>query len=497
MKTKPLIFINMFLFFSVVVVFFKIFSFASIENLIMSKIIGHPYCKDCNVILISLDTLSANHLPCYGYERNTAPNLCKFGKDNIMFKNMYSNASWTLPSHVSIFTGLYPSLHNVNNPNKDYLKSTIPFLPEILQENNYKTYFFMKSGIPLPMDLVYNRGIDMHREVTHPKDWNEGLNLLLQNVNTRQKTFLFLHTNWVHGPYFLENQNRKLFTENDKTFANLPTTNEQLNSCSDFFITYLEKALKKDLDNHFWDDQNHIIYEMIYQKIIESKQISQEAVRSICYQYFSELTSYKDHSFQERIDTNNTDQIAHLINSYDSKIKELDEYIQNVIDFVMESKLKNNTIILITADHGEEFMEHGSVGHGSNLYDTTTKVPLMMYIPGQKNIEINRLVQSVDIVPTLLKIMGINKNYTFSGKNVFFGSPELIPENRYITSQELSFGHQLYIVRNNRWKLHYKKNKNRLIPLELYDMSKDPQEKNNLIFTNNGVVEEMLKNVPK
>ena len=74
-----------------------------------------PICDHCNVILISLDTLGANHLPCYGYERNTSPNLCNFAKENVFFTNAFSNASWTLPSHFSIFTSLYPNHHNMIN----------------------------------------------------------------------------------------------------------------------------------------------------------------------------------------------------------------------------------------------------------------------------------------------------------------------------------------------------------------------------------------------
>jgi len=113
-KTRLLI-IKRIIFVLVIIVSFKIFNGASFKNLFASKIINQPYCKGCNVILISLDTLSANHLPCYGYERNTAPNLCKFGRENIMFKNAFSNAPWTLPSNVSIFTGLLQV--NIKLPN--------------------------------------------------------------------------------------------------------------------------------------------------------------------------------------------------------------------------------------------------------------------------------------------------------------------------------------------------------------------------------------------
>ena len=78
-----------------------------------------PLCKNCNIILVSLDTLSANHLPCYGYARNTAPNLCTFAENNILFKNAFAKFTRTLPSNVSIFTGQFPSTHGVNTALKD------------------------------------------------------------------------------------------------------------------------------------------------------------------------------------------------------------------------------------------------------------------------------------------------------------------------------------------------------------------------------------------
>ena len=122
----------------------------------------NPLCKDCNIVWISLDTLSAKHLPCYGYPRNTAPNLCKFAQENIRFANAYSNSFWTLPSSVSEFTGLYPETHKVITYN-DVLNGNTPFLPQILQKNGYTTLF----GVPLenpaiPVKNALNRGIDKY-----------------------------------------------------------------------------------------------------------------------------------------------------------------------------------------------------------------------------------------------------------------------------------------------------------------------------------------------
>ena len=72
-------------------------------------------CPDCNVILISIDTLRSDHLGVYGYERNTSPNIDEFAKNAIVFENAYAQAPWTLPSHMSMLTGLYTSRHGVIN----------------------------------------------------------------------------------------------------------------------------------------------------------------------------------------------------------------------------------------------------------------------------------------------------------------------------------------------------------------------------------------------
>src|SRR5260221_12498258 len=75
--------------------------------------LSKPVCKDCNVVLVTMDLCAAHNMPCYGYDRQTTPNLCQFGKDNIFFQNAYANSPVTLQSHASIFTGLYPSNHGI------------------------------------------------------------------------------------------------------------------------------------------------------------------------------------------------------------------------------------------------------------------------------------------------------------------------------------------------------------------------------------------------
>lgn len=464
-----------------------------------SFLVGQPTCKDCNVILISLDTLSANHLPCYGYERNTAPNLCKFGKDNIFFSNAYSNANYTLPSHVSIFTGLYPSQHKVNVPNADRLSSTIPFLPEIVQKNGYKTYFYipLEDSSHLPVDKVFYRGINKITSAFHPHDWNEGLDILKKNNDNNQKTFLFLHTYWVHSPYILENEKRKLFTKSDEGVDDLPTTYKELSTCSPPFLYFLKKALKEDVENKYWDGQKRQVYADIYKQLVKNAPFRDQLFPCSDAYYSRYLPYYFRAFYTNIIDQNNPNQVTHLKDAYDSKIKELDEYLGEVFHRISSTQLRNNTIIIVTADHGEEFMEHGELDHGKNLYDSSLKIPLLIYIPKQGNKEIAGLAQSIDIMPTILNLIGIPNTFELSGRDLFSNSTtsqgkiayaEYLPMN----SKDLS----MKTIRNDSWKLIMEGPGTDTVPYALYDMAHDPKEEHNVLFKNGETVNTLLKLVP-
>ncbi len=495
-KREILIVFVVFLFFQVILLSFKILDYPLLGNLLINRIVGHSTCKDCNVILISLDTLSANHLPCYGYKRNTAPNLCKFGEDNIMFTNSFSNASSTLPSHVSIFTGTYPNQHKVEPSERRSLPSSFPFLPEILQKNGYKTYLYMPTNDPnLPIDLVYNRGIDEITYAFHLKiDWTDGLTKLRENNAKGQKTFLFLHTYWVHAPYLLENQQRKIFTENDKKFY-FSETQEQVNACTSSFIDYLGKSLNQDLETSTFSgsEKQKEQYEDLYKELLQSLERGTEIQFCNAKEHTELLNPYHAGYYQSLLETNTPENINHLRNLYDSKIVELDEYLKNAFAFIQNSELKKNTIIIVTADHGEEFMEHGHFEHVNNLYDTLLKVPLMMYIPGQKDKKIEQLAQSIDIVPTLLNILKLKSHYTFPGSDLLMKNVANIV--KYIAAQD--WGSKSGTIRDNEWKLFYQIKDGAPVGVHLFNYKKDPQEKNDVIFINPTIVERLLKNIPK
>lgn len=488
-KRKILILIIAFLSAEVILLSFKCFNYPSLTNSVVNTIMRPPICKDCNVILISLDTLSANHLPCYGYERNTAPNLCKFGEDNIMFTNAFSNASWTLPSHVSIFTGLYPNQHKVNIQNVDSLSRSIPFLPEILQQNGYKTYFNMPLNSEFfPIDKVYNRGIDQLIDSDTPQGWVSSLKTLTENNKKGQKTFLFLHTYWVHEPYIPENKKRIIFAKNlnESPYLKIIEDAKGPDRCNLNFLYFLKKEITA-----YGKEYPIVIDTPLYIKLMQVS--NKENMSEFCslYGYSQDIVGYYAPYANSLINTNDAKMMSHMKDLYDSKIFELDEYLQNTLMYVLNSDLKKNTVIVITADHGEEFMEHGLWGHGRQLYDTMTKVPLMIYIPGQKNIKISQAAQSVDIVPTLLNVLKINNSYRFFGSDLFV--KDIFNTPKYVFAEEGGSG----VIRDNKWKLFYQIENNNPVGIRLFDFKKDPQEKNDVIFTNNTTLERLLKNIPK
>jgi len=153
-----------------------------------------------NIIIVSLDTLRADHLSCYGYQRNTSPNIDLLAKNAIKFSNVFSQSSWTLPSHMSFFTSRYPSFHKVKTT-EHTLNPKIKTLAEILKENGYTTVAFTEGG-NLFRIYGFGRGFDIYEEKSKDIEFtfNQALRWL-RKERGNNKFFLFIHTYEIHTPY--------------------------------------------------------------------------------------------------------------------------------------------------------------------------------------------------------------------------------------------------------------------------------------------------------
>lgn len=482
MRNK-LLYINLFLLL-IAVIFLGLFIFRDDIRTLIKK----PLCKNCNVILISLDTLGANHLPCYGYERNTAPNLCNFAKNNVFFTNAFSNASWTLPSHFSIFTSQYPNHHKMINDDDTPLDPNINMMAEFFKKANYKTiYVAPLTSRSLPISRGIGRGFEMTLDTESTQsliNWDKGISQLIKNNKNKQKTFLFLHTYWVHYPYVVKDmseKNKRMYTKDfyEDIPLNLTSYTKFSQEFLDFIINLYETRLKED--NPADKKNNQYVLDSL--KRAKNLKHAEKIYKSLITDVTNKRGNWWGnwHEFYLGKIARSDEKISYSRALYDEMIFYLDKKLAMIFDLVSNSELANNTIIIITSDHGEGFMEHGSMAHpADSLYNETTNVVLTMYIPKIKQKRINDLVQSIDILPTVLNLTGVNYSANnFDGIDLtgsILGQREA-KKNQYLISE----GPNIDTIRDNKWKLYVRTNhSDDKLKYELFHLKNDPSEINNL-----------------
>jgi arylsulfatase A-like enzyme len=304
------------------------------------------------IILISLDTLRADHLGIYGYHRNTSPYIDAFAKESIVFENALVQSPWTLPSHMSIMTSLYPSSHGVVVRNNRLADEHVT-LAELLGEKGYKTAAFA-DGAFMKGDYGFKQGFDMYdgdnwigiaRILPKAEKWLE--------ENKANPFFLFIHCYDIHDPYAPPPPYDTIFHDFNYTGNFIPST--------------------RNMQAAAW----------------KGKEV-------------------------------NDDDLRHIKALYDGGIGYTDAKIGEFLSYLQEAGLKENTLIIITSDHGEEFREHGSFLHWKLYFRPNLHVPLMMHIPNypKKEIRIKELVQSIDILPTILDIAQLPPHPEAQGRSL-------------------------------------------------------------------------------
>lgn len=390
-----------------------------------------------NVIVVAFDGLQANHLNSYGYDLDTTPNLDNFLEKSYLFKNTISPSSWTVPTFMSVFTSLYPSEHRVTNKFSEYsiengtvksvksnlgeLNPSAITLAEILKKNGYATGGFTgDAGISAPFG--FGKGFDEYYDKEMFGGLNDSITKAIEwlDNNKDKKFFLFLHGYDVHGQYAPK---------------------------EGFDYRYVEKPYEGQYTGSP-KEQGKLREEGLANGKIELSESDIEFWRAI----------------------------------YDEKISRADEQFARFMEYVYDSGLDKNTIIVLMSDHGTEFYEHQRFDHGHTLYGELVDVLLAFHVPNQKKgAEIESLVSTLDISPTILgmlgiedpeiqKMKGVDLTPSFKGKNV---SRDIYSETDYRL-----YTHKRSIQTPEGWKLIITmENKNK----ELYDLNADPEEKNNLI----------------
>jgi len=400
-----------------------------------SDMINYHECIDCNVILISVDTLRADHLGSYGYTRNTSQNIDRLANEGILFRNAFSQSLQTLSSHMSIFTSLYPGKHRIiyfaslypqadevtRSEENESLNTSIKTLPEILKLFGYKTTLFAQNQPALDLNRGFGRGFDdIHPEgLEKDSDWDAVYNWI--DNNSKSKFFMFLYTNRVHDPYVVPSPFVKLY-DPDYEGSIISEQNE-----------FLERIAKLNLTGY-------------------------NSIRQFYWQF---------------VNTSNKNDVNHLIALYDAALTCcVDPSIGKLIDKLNELRIDNKTVIILTSGHGEAFGERGTFFHMS-LHREVLHVPLIIKIPNSDSKTIESQVQSIDIMPTILDILGITIQYDIQGKSLM---PLIRNKTKIINEYTYGYWPSMFSVRSDEWKLiKYHNGK-----LELFDIKNDPEEQVNV-----------------
>ena len=328
--------------------------------------------KRPNIILIVMDTVRVDHLSSYGYHRKTTPNIDKLVKQGVLFENAFSAAGWTPPSHASIFTGKYPHQHKTMGRDVRFKDETS--IAEVLHRNGYRTIGITDCAL-LASLTGFDKGFQEYINTSEiplisprfiTEKFKDAIRTLLQGPDSHTYRIneiikrLITHRRHRKKPFFL--------------FVNYFNCHTPYNP---------PKPFKKKF---FVPDQDLDFRKLKY---IASGQAT--------------------HGFQKKA-IQITEREWEVIKSwYDGEISYLDFRIGELLRFLNSQGILDNTLSIITSDHGEYFGEHGLASHVFGLYDELLHVPLIMFYPKEipKEKKISNIVSTIDIFPTIIDLIDI------------------------------------------------------------------------------------------
>jgi arylsulfatase A-like enzyme len=385
-----------------------------------------------NVIIYLVDTLRADHLGCYGNREIQTPHIDRFASQGVLFENAYAQASWTKPSTATLLTSTYPSYHDAIKRN-DTLTSEISTLAEVLKERGYLTGAFI-SQVNVSADFGFYQGFDSYLETYYP---------------IKQRPLYAHHMNDFIFPWLKKNVDNPFFL-----YIHTNDPHDPYNPPAPY--------------NKMYDDN--------YAGSING------SVRTLEDILFGNI-KVKPRDIQ------------HLNALYKGEVTINDSAFGKFVEKLKELKLYDRTLIIFTADHGEEFWEHKGVKHALTLYDEVIHIPLMMRLPWNipAGLKINSPVRTIDVMPTILKLLHFNPPQQCQGKSLI----PLIKNKKQHEAKEIyceeDFGDKvMQSIRKADWKLIYYP-KTGLV--ELFNIKKDHKEQNNLATHYPELIQSLLKKI--
>ncbi len=401
-----------------------------------------------NVILIIVDTLRYDHLSVNGSTRTKTPHFDKFASEAINYKWCIGQSSWTKPQIATILTGMYPASHRTMSKS-DILPDAVTTVAEAFAQKGY-----------------YTIGIADNVNIGDAFNFQQGFD-----------EFYFMKPDY----YFLATESVYRLT--------------------------LYSALRQFHDaiagSKIWPWNYYQPAEAVTDKAISRLKDIKDKRFFMMVHYMDPHDPYFEHpyngkGFPRAGDESPPDSmVGPYHRAYDQEVEYHDRMLGKLLDYLKENNMFDSTIIAITADHGEEFLEHGGWWHGFTLYDEGIHIPLMIK-PLASTFEPHTdttIVRSIDISPTLISLAGFKIPSTWQGVNLFTRQNE----PNLIYSEEDIARNVIHSIRTREWKyiITNPDNPRGLQPQELYHISVDPGEKDNVVSKYPKIVKEMEKEIER
>jgi arylsulfatase A-like enzyme len=427
-----------------------------------------------NVLLVTLDTVRADHLSVYGYSRETTPHLKDFAKEATLYTSAIATSDMTFGAHASIFTGMYASWHGAHyappaRPAGWPLDSRYPTLADVLSSKGYETFGEVANAVYLDLPFGLARGFQHYRaDVPVPLIDHHLVPVLLPNQprylrdTARKMLGLFTST-----PEF-DIRYRGGAEINQDVFRILRQIKENQRPFF-LFVNYMDAHVPylppPPYDRQFGSTDSTLTYagyrRLETDVLNRSRQVSAEEQRR-------------------------------LISQYDGGIAYLDSQIGELLRRIKDLGLYDNTMVVITADHGEDFGRRDLLEHGTSVYQEQIHVPLLLKYPRRREARVvEDRVSQVDLMPTILKALGYDVPAGIQGQilaeragestRVLYSEsfPRLAYGNRLARTERALFSGPLKLILSSAGKR------------ELYNLLTDPAEEHNLYSEQSAVCQQL------
>lgn len=417
-----------------------------------------------NVCIVVLDAVRAANLSCYGHSRETTPNIDEVAEESFVFDRAVSPAATTLDSVSSLFSGLYPAEHQAGYNGS--LSVDVPHLPELFARNGYRTGAITTNPFITP-GFGFEKGVDEFSSAEHR--FEDGINVRKFFDKTKHLPAYQIYLRFLPAALnrnFLANVGNALqfrfdlFTQEDQGAQETSDRAAQFfaeNANPWFLYLHYSEAHMKNSD-HLYKLPDDRLYQYVDREDVDADELR----RDVDERYPEEARDV-----HERL--------------YDATIRYLDDHVGRLVRELKETGQWDDTLFVVTADHGEVLGAHEHIGHGT-LYEDGVRVPLVVKPPSEGEFAVENESKRVNVLglfDTLAEMLGEEPNHA-SVESVLDGDHDSVLVQDYCATWDWSsYGeedkpgqHALY---DDETKLIRQGDRR-----ELYDLSVDPEERNPL-----------------